>query len=177
MSLWSKLRGTYETVFQLGKGGPNLRSVAGNIEARNAANGAYTLLRSLAPSVPGTTAEDVPNMTYFKTSRHVVKLPVALVTAESTEELPDNSTVTNCWVEVETNYSAGAELLITRKGDGTVILQAVADNNLEAAGIYEVKQMTDWGVTGDGEVVATITGAPAAGACTVYVECVEALAL
>jgi hypothetical protein len=80
-------------------------------------------------------------------------------------------------VEVETNYSAGAELLITRKGDGTVILQAVADNNLEAAGIYEVKQMTDWGVTGDGEVVATITGAPAAGACTVYVECVEALAL
>jgi hypothetical protein len=177
MSLWSKLRGTYETIFQIGKGGPNLKNATGVIEARNAADGAYALMRSLAPPTPGTTGNDVPNMTYFKSSRHVVKVAVALVTAESTEELPDSVTVTNCWIEVETPYTAGATLTITRKGDATVILQAVTDNDLQTAGIYEVKQMTGWGNTGDGNVTATIAGAPAAGACTLYVECVEALVL
>jgi hypothetical protein len=177
MSLWSKIRGTYETIFQLGKGGPNLKNATGVIEARNAADGAYALMRGLAPTAPGSTGEDIPNMTYFKSAKHVYEIPVALVSLDSTVALPDNSVVTNCWIEIETPYSAGGTILVDRKGDATKILQATTDNNAEAAGIYEVKQMTAWGSTGDGKVQITVGGAPAAGAATVYVECNAPLAL
>jgi hypothetical protein len=45
MSVYSKLRGTIETLFQLGLGGPNLKNNGGAVEARNAADGAFAIVR------------------------------------------------------------------------------------------------------------------------------------
>ena len=42
MSLYSKIRGTFETVFQLGKGGPQIKSSGGGISIRNSADSAFT---------------------------------------------------------------------------------------------------------------------------------------
>jgi|SRR6185437_6084831 len=53
MAFYSKLRGTIETLFQLGNGGPNWKNNAGAIEARNAADSAFAIVRGLTPS--GTT--------------------------------------------------------------------------------------------------------------------------
>lgn len=49
MSLWSKIRGTIETVFQLGIGGPQLKANAGVIEARDASDAAFVIVRGLTP--------------------------------------------------------------------------------------------------------------------------------
>ena len=179
MSLWSKIRGTYETIFQIGKGGPHLEGVSTTVvAAKDQPNTGYAQLRCLSPTVPGNTAADVPNMTYFKSARHVVKIAITTTADQySAVALPNNSIITNCWIEIETPYSASATIAVDRKGDGTKLLQIAADNNPQAAGIYEVKQMTNWGSTGDGEVHVKIENTPVAGAATVYVECVGALTL
>lgn len=49
MSLWSKLRGTAETSFQVGLGGPQLKANAGNIEARNSSDAAFVIVRGATP--------------------------------------------------------------------------------------------------------------------------------
>lgn len=49
MSLWSKIRGTAETIFQLGLGGPQIKNNAGALEGRNAADVAFAILRTADP--------------------------------------------------------------------------------------------------------------------------------
>jgi hypothetical protein len=49
MSLWSKIRGTIETIFQLGLGGPQLKSFGGRIEARDSADAAFVIMRAATP--------------------------------------------------------------------------------------------------------------------------------
>lgn len=49
MSLWSKIRGTIETIFQIGLGGPQLKNNSGAIEARNAGDSAFAVVRGAAP--------------------------------------------------------------------------------------------------------------------------------
>lgn len=50
MSLYKKIRGTVETIFQLGLGGPNLKANGAVIEARNAADAAFAVARAADPS-------------------------------------------------------------------------------------------------------------------------------
>jgi len=45
MSLWKKIRGTVESYFQLGIGGPTLKNNSGNIEARNSGDSAFVPVR------------------------------------------------------------------------------------------------------------------------------------
>lgn len=49
MSVWSKIRGTFETLFQIGKGGPQLKSTGGVIEHRDSADAAYAIARGATP--------------------------------------------------------------------------------------------------------------------------------
>jgi hypothetical protein len=49
MSLWSKVRGTIETIFSLGLGGPQLKNNAGVIEHRNAGDSAFAVTRAAGP--------------------------------------------------------------------------------------------------------------------------------
>lgn len=51
MNFWQRVRGTTEALFQLGKGGPNWKGAASAaIEARNAADSAYAIVRGLTPA-------------------------------------------------------------------------------------------------------------------------------
>lgn len=53
MSLYSKLRGTAETLFQLGFGGPQWKNVSGPpvaIEARDTSDAAYVIVRGADPN-------------------------------------------------------------------------------------------------------------------------------
>lgn len=43
---WEKLRGTLRTIFQIGKGGPNIKASSGVVEFRNAADSAYADIRA-----------------------------------------------------------------------------------------------------------------------------------
>ena len=49
MSLWSKIIGTIESTFQLGLAGPRLKASSGAVEARNAADNAYAVMRGASP--------------------------------------------------------------------------------------------------------------------------------
>jgi hypothetical protein len=49
MSLWKKVRGTIETLWQIGLGGPNLKNNAGAIEGRNAGDTAFAIMRGASP--------------------------------------------------------------------------------------------------------------------------------
>jgi hypothetical protein len=50
MSFYSKMRGTVETLFQLGLAGPQLKNNASVIEARNAADAAFAIVRAADPT-------------------------------------------------------------------------------------------------------------------------------
>jgi len=59
MSLWSKIRGTAESLFQLGLGGPQLKSNAGVVEHRDAADSAFVISRGADPATGiGSTADN-----------------------------------------------------------------------------------------------------------------------
>jgi len=60
MSWLSKIRGTVENIFQLGKGGPNWKNNGGIIEARNNADSAFAVVRGDTPSA----ANDLTTKTY-----------------------------------------------------------------------------------------------------------------
>lgn len=49
MSLWSKIKGTIESTFQLGLGGPVLKNASGAVEARNSADTGYAIVRGATP--------------------------------------------------------------------------------------------------------------------------------
>ena len=49
MSLWSKVRGTIESAFQLGLGGPQLKNNGGVVEHRNSADNAFAVSRGADP--------------------------------------------------------------------------------------------------------------------------------
>jgi len=64
MSFRSKLIGTIEGIFQLGLGGPNLKNSSGVIEARNAGDTAYAIVRGLTP----VGNDDLATKNYVDTS-------------------------------------------------------------------------------------------------------------
>lgn len=49
MSVWKKIRGTIETAWQIGIGGPNLKANSGAIDVRNAGDSAYAVVRGASP--------------------------------------------------------------------------------------------------------------------------------
>jgi hypothetical protein len=49
MSFLSKIRGTVETLFQLGLGGPQLKANGAAIEARDATDAAFVVVRVATP--------------------------------------------------------------------------------------------------------------------------------
>lgn len=48
-SVWSKIRGTFETIFQLGKGGPQVKANSGAVELRNSTDAAFVIGRGADP--------------------------------------------------------------------------------------------------------------------------------
>jgi hypothetical protein len=171
MPFFSKLRGTFETLFQLGKGGPNLKNNAGIIEHRNNADAAFVIARALDP----VAANDLVTLGYFNANNaaaqgvNVAKMPLLLATKVSTAAIPNSATVVATFLDITTAYDAGATWLIRRTGDAGKVLHGVADNDAAVIGTYDVPQALDWGVTGAGTVTATLAGVPTVGAAMIYI--------
>jgi len=152
MSFFSKIRGTFETLFQIGKAGPNIKHSSGVLEIRNNGDSAYAIMRGLDP----VGAQDFVTKTWHETNNAAadgevtVKMPLALVNKTSTTTLPDNAIINRVILDVTTLYDAAAVFLVDRTGDATAILAADGDSDLSVVGQYEIPQITDWGVTGAG---------------------------
>lgn len=170
-SVWSKIRGTFETLFQLGKGGPQLKNNAGVIELRNSVDGAFVIGRGLDP----VAANDLVTLGYFNANNaaavdlQVAQMPLALATKVSTDALPDNAIIFGARLEVTTPYDAGALWNIRRTGDASKNPLANGDSDPATAGIYDNPNHTSWGSTGAGTVTATLTNSPTVGAAMLYI--------
>lgn len=173
MTAYNKIRGTTEQYFQIQKGGAQWKNDSQVLIARNAADGAFAVVRAASP----VGGDDVVTKTYLAMARQYYSITVATSSLDTTIALPDDQYIQEVYVVIGTSYSAGATMAITRKGDGTVAPLAVGDVNLEATAgtIYAVPQHTSWGSTGDGYVSVTIGGAPGAGACTVIIGMIDPL--
>jgi hypothetical protein len=167
MSLYSKIRGTIETLFQLGLQGPQLKNNAGVVEVRDPTDTGFVITRGADPVGPND----------YVTKQSITGLPgvVNLIryaigtgaTQDSVTSIPATAVVTDCRLDVTTPYSVGATISIGQPGSLTEF-QLTTDNLPQAAGLYQVIQ--DTLVAGAGVVRTTIAGAPAAGAGFVLVE-------
>jgi hypothetical protein len=170
MSLYSKIRGTFETLFQIGKAGPQLKNNGGNVDVRNPADAAYVNVRGADP----LTNDDLLTLRYFNansegvTGLKFIKMPLALVTKVSTSIIPDNATILHCILDVTTPYSAGTTVQVSRTGGGATVM-GTTDNDPTIQAQHEVPQATSWGATGAGTVTATIAGAPSVGVAMLYI--------
>jgi hypothetical protein len=126
---FDKLRGTSETAFQVGLGGPNLNANGTALEAKNAANSALAILRAATPI--GDT--DLANKQYVDTlfSRVVVSLQF-----NGGNTLPTNSGTEQFYVVTTSgaNGTIGQLLWDDGSGSGTVtVLAAKAQMIVTAA--------------------------------------------
>lgn len=180
MSVWSKIRGTIETIFQIGLGGPNLNNNAGIIEAKNAGNSAFAIVRGATP----VGANDLATKAYVDSggaSGAVQEIRFAIATAATTtsaSQIPANAQITECQVEITTVYPGGTTISVGQAGALT-LFQLTTDNlpTQAVAGAYNlfsVDQDTPQGATALA-VTATIGGAPGSGAGFVIVKFSETL--
>jgi hypothetical protein len=162
MSFFSKIRGTVESLFQIGKGGPQLKNNAGAVEVRNAGDAAFVIARALDP----VAVNDLVTLGYFNAHNEgaagleVVKMPLAHATKVSTASIPDNSIIQFAIIDVTTIYDgASPTFTVKRTGDATVVPIDTGDSDLTAVGTYQVPEVKSWGSTGAGTVTATFAGA------------------
>lgn len=161
MSFFSKIRGTFETLFQIGKGGPQLKNNGGIIEARNSADAAYVIARALDP----VGNQDLVTLGYFNSHNEgaagieLVKMPLARATKVSTATIPDNSIIRFAIIDVTTLYDGTTPTFtVKRTGDATVIPIDTGDSDLTQVNTFQVEQTKSWGATGAGTVTATFAG-------------------
>jgi hypothetical protein len=119
-SIFSKLRGTIETIFQFGLGGPQLKNNAGAIDARNAGDSAFAIVRGAAP----VGDNDLTNKQYVDTlfSRSVVTAQF-----DGNNALPANTGIEHFYVVSTTgpNATIGQLLWDDGSGVGTAIVLPV----------------------------------------------------
>lgn len=112
MSLWQKIRGTIETAFQIGLGGPNLKANGAVVEARNAGDSAYAIMRGASP---------VGNND-LTTKQYVDNLATRFVIAgqfDGNNALPSNTSTERYLVVTTTGANASIGDLIWDDGTGT----------------------------------------------------------
>lgn len=164
MSLFSKIRGTIETIFQIGLGGPQLKANGTAIEGRDATDAGFAIVRGLDP----VAANDLVTKNYADSSTlggAIREIRFAIGTGASQNSattIPANAIIVTAQVEITTPYSAGGALAVGQTGS-TSLLMGTSDSNPQVANIYEVNQDTAWGAT-PRTVLVTVTGGPAAGA-------------
>ena len=137
MSFFSKIRGTIETIFQLGLGGPQLKNTAGAIEARDPADAAYAILRG----APAVGPNDATMLAYVNTLAIVAR-------ACTTAALPaytyaNGSSGVGATITGNANGALAAIDGVTLSAGDVLLVQngaAFADN-----GLYTVTQIGDAG--------------------------------
>lgn len=125
MSVYSKIRGTIETIFQLGLGGPNLKASSGAVEARNAGDSTYAIVRGLSPVGNNdlTTKQYVDTLT----ARSIVSAQF-----DGNNALPANTATEHFYVVTTTGPNASIGQLIWDDGSGvgTAVVLAAVDARL-----------------------------------------------
>jgi len=175
MSLWSKVRGTIETIFQLGLGGPQLKNNSGAIEARDAADATFVIGRGATP----VAANDWATKAYVDSGSVIADGGVQTVewtlgttaSQPAATSIPNGALIFERWLIVTTPYSVGTTVTLGNAGSPAQ-LQATTDNNPQAVGTYEVREQVTW--TGPAVPLATIAGSPVAGAAKVMIRYVQA---
>jgi len=112
MSLWSKVLGTIEATFQLGLGGPKFKASSGALEARNAADNAYAVMRGASP----VGNNDLVTKQYADTlaTRYVIADQF-----DGNSSLPANTSTERFLVVTTTGANASIGDLIWDDGTGT----------------------------------------------------------
>ncbi len=168
MSLWSKIRGTIETVFQIGIGGPQIKANGGAVEHRNAADTAFAITRGLDPvAANDLVTKSYGDANYGSSGVKTIRFVIGTATVSSATQIPANAIVQNCEVKITTPYSAGGTIAVGQTGT-VALLQATTDNLPQSTDMFEVEQDTAWGAA-PLAVLVTVGGAPAAGAGVVIV--------
>lgn len=178
MSVWSKLRGTIETIFQLGLGGPQIKNNAGAFEMRNLTDSAFVITRGLTP----VAANDYATKAYVDSgggSGAIVQLDIPITTASTTsvDSLPANAVITECTVQITTTYSGGTTISVGQSGGSATLFQLTTDNlptTTVLPSFYTVNQLTT-AAGAPATVSVTIGGAPGAGVGVVIVKYSEPL--
>lgn len=164
MSLFSKIRGTIETIFQIGLGGPQVKANAGAVEMRDPTDAAFVITRGLDP----VAANDYATKNYVDAGTlggaiREVRFAIGTGAAQnSATTIPANAQIVDAELSVTTPYSAGATLAVGQTGS-TSLLMGTTDSAPQTANRYAVDQDTAWGAT-PRTVLVTVGGGPAAGA-------------
>jgi hypothetical protein len=176
MSLWSKIRGTIETAWQIGLGGPQVKANAGNLEARNAADAAFVIVRGATP----VAANDLATKAYVDSGAVIAdggvqEIRFAITTAaaqNSVTSIPNGAIVVDAELSIVTPYTGGTTITVGNAGS-PALLMAATDSAPGAAGLYQVMQDTTF-TGGPATVLVTIAGGPVAGAGFAIVRYVQA---
>ncbi len=171
MSIRSKIRGTLETIFQIGKGGPQAKNNAGVVEFRDASDAAFAIVRGADPV--GNT--DLATKSYVDAGGGG-GLPagtgVVHVTAGvgSTSLIVD-ADVTSVGVAKITGGPAGgfAGLTALAAGDAASVATASSDATTksaaaQAAAIVTAEAYTDAGILAERSAAVALTNHTIAGA-------------
>jgi hypothetical protein len=176
MSVWSKIRGTIETIYQIGLGGPQIKNNSGALEMRNSSDTTFVITRGLTP----VAANDYATKAYVDSggaSGAVQEIRFAIGTGASqasATSIPASAYVTECTVEITTPYSGGTTISVGQTGGSATLFQLTTDNLATANGLYTVNQDT-LTAGAPATVSVTIAGAPAAGVGVVIVKFSETL--
>lgn len=119
MSLWKKIRGTQETIFQIGLGGPQVKGNGAALEARNSGDSAFTIVRGASP----VGDNDLVTKQYADTlsTRAIVTAQISGASA-----LPTNSGVEHFIVVTTTGGTGTIGQLYWDDGSGSGNVQIVA---------------------------------------------------
>lgn len=169
MSVWEKIRGTSEVLWQIGLGGLNLKNNGGVFEARDAADAAFVVARGATP----VAANDLTTKAYVDAAVPTgtireVRDTLALVTLSSTNQIPANAIVSECVVDITTAYTAGTTISVGITGTPT-LFQLTTDNLATAIGSYVVPLDVTVGASA-ANVLITVAGSPAVGAAAIAVK-------
>ena len=166
------IRGIVGSIFSIGLGATKvqIKNNAGVVEMRNAADGAFVITRGLDP----VGNEDYVTKLYGDTNyageaiaEKVIQFSVALITASSTAQIPDNAQVFKCQIDIGTAYDNSATINV---GDGTTPDLIFDELELDTAtqASYIKNQNIVW-VDGPATVTATVGNTPTLGASVVTV--------
>lgn len=119
MSVWQKIRGTAETLWQIGLGGPNLKNNAGVVEARNSGDSAFAVVRGAIP----VGDNDLVTKAYADqlASRYIVTAQISGASA-----LPSNTSTEHFIVVTTSGGTATIGQLIWDDGSNTGTAQLVS---------------------------------------------------
>lgn len=170
MGIFEKLAGTVSTFFQIG--GPTSSGINNNsnvLEARNAANSAFVIVRGDDP----VNANDLTTKQYVDglVGGGVKLIRFAITTSASqtsTTSIPANAIILRASLDIQTAYDNNATITVGRTGSASLMM-ASSDSFVTTQNMFQVDQDTDFGGSAL-PVLVTVTGTPTVGAGFCLVE-------